>query len=126
MDVKNPREGYCKKSVYVASGNWGSSHQCSRKAKVDGYCKQHHPDSVKARDDAKRVEWARESEIRKDNILEDEKNERTRILDPLIEALAEMRSEYAVSQPSRSAVDIVDGIIALVREGLEVPENFES
>lgn len=26
-----------------------SAHQCSRNATVDGYCKQHHPDTVKAR-----------------------------------------------------------------------------
>jgi hypothetical protein len=36
----------CKERVY---GDWGRSHQCSRKAVKDGYCKQHHPDTVKAR-----------------------------------------------------------------------------
>ncbi len=122
MDVKDPREGYCKKSVYVASGNWGHSHQCSRKAKVDGYCKQHHPDSEKAREEDRKAEWARETETRKNNRIQEEKDERKRILNPLIAALTEMRSEYALSE--RAPVDIVDGIIDLVREGLEVPDDF--
>jgi hypothetical protein len=38
----------CKK--LVMSGY--HSFQCSRKIWKDGYCKQHHPDSVKARQDA--------------------------------------------------------------------------
>jgi len=37
----------CKKNVLV-SGTYRSS-QCSRNAVKDGYCKQHHPDSVKLR-----------------------------------------------------------------------------
>ncbi len=35
----------CKKRVYQG---W-HDYPCSRKAIKDGYCKQHHPDSVKAR-----------------------------------------------------------------------------
>jgi hypothetical protein len=122
MDVKDPREGYCKKSVYVASGNWGHSHQCSRKVKLDGYCKQHHPDTVKARDDAQRAKWAAESEARENSYIDAEKENRERILDPLIEALTEMRDEYAKSQPCRSPVDVVELALDLVREGLTVPE----
>jgi hypothetical protein len=123
MDVDNPREGYCKQSVYVASGNWGHSHQCSRKVKLDGYCKQHHPDTVKARDDAQRAKWAAESAARENSYIDAEKENRERILDPLIEALTEMRDEYAVSQPCRPAASIVDLALDLVREGLTVPDT---
>ena len=41
------REGYCKKSV-ASMGGW-DWHQCPRRIWRDGFCKQHHPDSVKAR-----------------------------------------------------------------------------
>jgi hypothetical protein len=37
----------CKEQVSNAH-SWGNS-QCSRKATKDGYCKQHHPDTVKDR-----------------------------------------------------------------------------
>ena len=37
----------CKEHVWTNGGFHG--HQCSRKAVKDGYCKIHHPDSVKAR-----------------------------------------------------------------------------
>ena len=39
-------EAYCKKRVY--GGSWGGS-PCSRRAKRDGFCTQHHPDAVTAR-----------------------------------------------------------------------------
>lgn len=41
-------ETRCKERVY---SHW-RSRQCHRKAWKDGYCKQHHPDTVKARRDA--------------------------------------------------------------------------
>ena len=44
------KQEQCKKMV--PGSGWGTFRQCSRKAVKDGYCKQHHPDSVKARDDA--------------------------------------------------------------------------
>lgn len=37
----------CKQGVWN-QGSW-SKHQCQRFAWKDGYCKQHHPESVKAR-----------------------------------------------------------------------------
>ena len=40
----------CKKMV-MSLGGW-YSRQCYRKSVKDGYCKQHHPDSVKARREA--------------------------------------------------------------------------
>lgn len=33
------------------------SYRCSRKAVQDGYCRQHHPDVVKARADAAQAKW---------------------------------------------------------------------
>jgi hypothetical protein len=36
--------------------------QCSRNAVKDGYCTQHHPDSVKARRDKQDAEWKRKQE----------------------------------------------------------------
>jgi hypothetical protein len=36
----------CKKTIY---GDWGRHRGCSRNATKDGYCKQHHPDTVAAR-----------------------------------------------------------------------------
>jgi hypothetical protein len=124
MDVKNPKEGYCKEGVWHASGNWGSSYQCSRKAKVDGYCKQHHPDGKKARKDAGDARYKAEKDARRAGLIMNEKDDRKRILKPLIEALTSLRDEYRVSQPCRSPVDIVDGIIDLVREELDVPDDF--
>ena len=37
----------CSKTVYT--GSWGRGQKCSRKAVKDGFCKQHHPDTVEAR-----------------------------------------------------------------------------
>ena len=54
------REGYCKESV------WGDYHsyQCQRKAKRDGYCTQHHPDSAKAREYKRAAKWRLERKRR--------------------------------------------------------------
>ncbi len=41
----------------VLDGMGFHSHQCSRKAVKDGYCKQHHPDAVKERDAKSRARW---------------------------------------------------------------------
>ncbi len=38
---------FCKQ--LVSGPGWWSRSTCSRKAKKDGYCKQHHPDTIKAR-----------------------------------------------------------------------------
>ena len=121
MEIDIPREGYCKESVYHAEGIMGHRSQCSRKAKAFGYCAQHHPDAKLARIVAQQARWAAERKARVGNRIQEEKNDRERILAPLIEALVSMRAEYSVSQPCRSPVDIVDGIIDLLREGLEVP-----
>jgi hypothetical protein len=46
-------EGNCKEQVFR---DW-HNYPCSRKAWKDGYCKQHHPDSVKARDAERTRKW---------------------------------------------------------------------
>jgi hypothetical protein len=43
----------CKEGVW---DGW-HSHRCYRKAWKDGYCKQHHPDSVKARQKESQRKW---------------------------------------------------------------------
>lgn len=45
----------CKERVW--SEGMARSHQCNRKAVKDGYCKQHHPDSVKARQEASEARY---------------------------------------------------------------------
>jgi hypothetical protein len=37
----------CKKDI--GYGDWGRTRQCTRNAVTDGFCKQHHPETVKAR-----------------------------------------------------------------------------
>lgn len=48
----------CKEIVWGNSA-W-RSHQCSRNAWKDGYCKQHHPDTVKQREKAREERRQRE------------------------------------------------------------------
>jgi hypothetical protein len=43
----------CKKYIYRGM----SESRCSRNAKRDGYCTQHHPDSKKAREEAAGRRW---------------------------------------------------------------------
>lgn len=52
----------CKERVSDNTG-WGRMHQCTRNATLDGFCKQHHPDSVAERDRKaiKRYEAKREA-----------------------------------------------------------------
>ncbi len=52
----------CKEKIFRGAGH-GSS-QCSRNAVKDGYCKQHHPDNVKARREANEAKWKKEHEMK--------------------------------------------------------------
>jgi hypothetical protein len=58
----------CKARVYE-SGSWGSfhPHQCNHKLWKDGYCKTHHPETVKIRQVAKEKRWEEEDEKRRAN-----------------------------------------------------------
>jgi len=66
-------ETRCKERVSERTG-FGRFYQCQRKAVKDGYCLQHHPDSVKARqakseqryeENMKKSAWYRLSEVTK-------------------------------------------------------------
>ena len=52
----------CSERVFT-SGAW-TAHPCSRWAVRDGFCKQHHPDAVKARREAQELKWKLERETR--------------------------------------------------------------
>ncbi len=58
----------CKKTVYP-NDRWGAfhGHQCHRKVWKDGFCKQHHPDTEEAHQEAKEKKWEKEREERKRN-----------------------------------------------------------
>lgn len=51
----------CKKKIY--GGAW-QAHPCSRWAVKDGFCKQHHPDSVTDRREARSRKWKAEDDAR--------------------------------------------------------------
>ena len=53
------RKGYCKVTVYDPR-NVFDNHLCRRKTWKDGYCKQHHPDSVAERGKKKRKRYEEE------------------------------------------------------------------
>lgn len=44
----NQGDSRCKEDV-SDGGRWPHFHRCSRRAVKDGYCRQHHPDAVAAR-----------------------------------------------------------------------------
>ena len=55
----------CKKEIWAqgVTHAWSRPRQCSRKAIMDGYCRQHHPDTVAAQGKARKERWAKESVI---------------------------------------------------------------
>ena len=60
---KQPLE-HCKERV-VWDRTWGRTKQCSRYARKDGYCKQHHPDSVRERDAKSEADWRAKMDARR-------------------------------------------------------------
>lgn len=60
----------CKATAWIsperAGMRFGYSRQCQRNPVRDGYCQQHHPDTVKAKEDAKKAShdayWKRQAE----------------------------------------------------------------
>jgi hypothetical protein len=67
---------------------WGMS-ECARYAVTDGYCKQHHPDSVKARNDAARARY--EEKWAKDPLVL-ANNEITKLRQSIAELKAKLKS----------------------------------
>ena len=85
MDSSKPTDkDRCKKKVYP-SDMWGGfhGHQCHRKIWKDGYCKQHHPNTVKARMDTRDKRWAEEAKQRKATFTQEANEERQKMLDEL-------------------------------------------
>ncbi len=69
----------------VSDGFWVS--QCSRKAKRDGYCGQHHPDAQDARVAKRNARWAEEDKIA---ALRSRQHERKQqLMDALADAMLE-------------------------------------
>lgn len=81
----------CKSQVRVAGLNWPICHKCSRAAIKDGFCKQHHPDAVKAR--------AAEA---------DRKYEEKRAKDPLRVARTEIDRQKTII---KNLVDVGKGVL---------------
>lgn len=61
MKEKLNTEG-CKKMVWDGGFH---DYPCSRRAKLDGYCKQHHPDAEKERDKKSHAKWLKETNLRR-------------------------------------------------------------
>jgi len=53
----------CKERIWESNyyGPGGFHRPCTRNLWKDGFCKQHHPDSVKARDEAREQKWKEEA-----------------------------------------------------------------
>lgn len=62
MTTKPLGPSRCQEIVHPAE-IWYRSHQCTRKAVKDGYCKQHHPDEVAAREAARRAKHSAQWEV---------------------------------------------------------------
>jgi hypothetical protein len=56
-----PRNGRSVDAAFCKAGVHGASlfeyHQCNRRPWKDGWCKQHHPDTEKARDAKRNAKW---------------------------------------------------------------------
>lgn len=63
----------CNKTVYPQT-KWGSfqGYPCRRKAWKDGFCRQHHPDSVKERQRKSEANWIKKRENDPLNVLQKE------------------------------------------------------
>ena len=85
------KEEQCKEQIFR---NW-REYRCSRKAWKDGYCKQHHPDTVEERRKKAQEKWEKHQEntpIALNRML----NEKTQQCEELAEALSEaaLQIEY--------------------------------
>lgn len=52
---------HCKEAVSDGS-RWMTWHQCKRKAKIDGWCTQHHPDTIKRKYEERMKGWKAKQE----------------------------------------------------------------
>jgi len=82
----------CKQEVADYSMRFPRYHRCSFKAKKDGYCTMHHPDSVKAREEKKRI-LHEEQRAKSPYVLLQKSNERVQELERENEALRKALQE---------------------------------
>lgn len=78
----------CKKRVYSGEHCDFSGHQCSHNAWKDGYCKMHHPETVKAKNDASQAKWEAEYEARRANDPHIKLAEANKRIEELVELLS--------------------------------------
>jgi len=85
-------EGKCKEKVYPKEA-WGSfhPHQCLHNIWKDGFCKFHHPDTVKARREAREKRWKEKLEKDPIILLLQKANEKIKELEERIRELEENR-----------------------------------
>ena len=100
------KEGRCKKKV----GKGWDYAQCSRKAWKDGYCKQHHPDTVVERQKRSQETWKRKQENMPVARLNRELDEKKQQCEELAEALGSL---IAASGLAPIAMAIADNREAL-------------
>lgn len=85
-------EGRCK-ALVPDGGRSVNFHQCRRNAVKDGYCKQHHPDTVAKRDEERQLQWE-----------EQQNNSPIRRLARAMEQIKELEAELAPLE-GRSVAD---------------------
>ena len=78
MKDQLPTIAKCQKSVYYP-GSY-HSHPCTRKAWKDGWCKQHHPDTVAERVKKRDERWKKEKENSPFRSLDEKLSETRRCL----------------------------------------------
>lgn len=81
----------CKQKVYDRSMRFPRPYQCSFNAVKDGFCKIHHPDTVKAREEKSLARWDAEREKSPFALLQ-KQIERNKQLEAALSA-AEQRAE---------------------------------
>jgi len=89
----NLRKGFCREIVY--GDRDFSGHQCARRAVKEGYCKQHHPDAKKARQEASEKKWRDECAATKKRHADEEAAAEAVIQARINTALVDFREEAA-------------------------------
>lgn len=77
----------CKAEVRDRSSRWPRKYQCQRKAVKDGYCKQHHPDSVAERRKESDERYERQFQNSPLQLLGKERERNARLLIALADAI---------------------------------------
>lgn len=105
-------DAYCKERVPGANSFYRAT--CSRKAKRDGYCTQHHPDAKAARDATRDAKWKAESVRRTAHW-------RVRDLEAKVVEAAEayVTCETIVSDTERKALEAAVEELRSAREALQ-------